>query len=140
MKLFIFPAASVEKAIHKRVLTLPSPYREWFTDRWQQKPYKKAFIENKAMPLVTLVAKGKTWDDATFAEALQDWDVTFYEAETEVLRPLVQGDGLLQLMQKNQPAVRAQALLDKIHTRRAVTDGAATPGTAPATDGQTHHA
>ena len=29
------------------------------------------------MPLVTLVAKGKTWDDATFAEAMQDWDVTF---------------------------------------------------------------
>lgn len=69
MKLFSFPAASLEKAIHKRILTLPSPHKEWFTERWAQKPYKKAFVENKAMPLVTLVAKGKTWDDATFAEA-----------------------------------------------------------------------
>ena len=72
MKLFSFPAAALEKAIHKRVLTLPSPHKEWFTERWQQKPYKKAFVENKAMPLVTLVAKGKTWDEATFAEALLD--------------------------------------------------------------------
>ncbi len=63
MKLFSFPAASLEKAIHKRVLTLPSPHKEWFTERWAQKPYKKAFVENKAMPLV-MVAKGKTWDDA----------------------------------------------------------------------------
>ncbi len=59
MKLFSFPAASLEKAIHKRVLTLPSPHKEWFTERWAQKPYKKAFVENKAMPLVTLVAKAK---------------------------------------------------------------------------------
>ena len=64
MKLFSFPLASLEKAIHKRVLTLPSPHREWFTERWAQKPYKKAFVENKAMPLVTLVAKGKTLDEA----------------------------------------------------------------------------
>ncbi|MGP1629159.1 MAG: hypothetical protein ACTS5V_04410 [Giesbergeria sp.] len=123
MKLFSFPAAALEKAIHKRILSLPSPHREWFGERWQQKPYKKAFIENKAMPLVTLVAKGKTWDDATFAEGLLEWDVTFYEAETEVLRPLVQGDGLLQLMQKNLPAERAEQLLEKIQQRRvAATD------------------
>ena len=64
MKLFSFPLASLEKAIHKRVLTLPSPHKEWFVERWAQKPYKKAFVENKAMPLVTLVAKGKTMDDA----------------------------------------------------------------------------
>lgn len=120
MKLFGFPAAALEKAIHKRVLSLPSPHREWFAERWQQKPYKKAFIEHKAMPLVTLVAKGKTWDDATFAEALQEWDVVFYEAETEVLSPLVQGDGLLQLMQKNLPAERAAQLLEKLQQRRAV--------------------
>lgn len=119
MKLFSFPAAALEKAIHKRVLSLPPPHREWFAERWQQKPYKKAFIEHKAMPLVTLVAKGKTWDDATFAEALQEWDATFYEAETEVLRPLVQGDGLLQLMQKNLPAERATQLLEKLQQRRA---------------------
>ena len=119
MKLFSFPAAALEKAIHKRVLTLPSPHKEWFTERWQQKPYKKAFVENKAMPLVTLVAKGKTWDDATFAEAMQEWDVTFYDAEAEVLRPLVQGDGLLQLMQKNLPPERAQALLAKLTQRAA---------------------
>ena len=118
MKLFSFPVASLEKAIHKRILTLPSPHREWFTDRWQQKPYKKAFIENKAMPLVTLVAKGKTWDDATFNEELTAWDVTFYEAEALVLRPLVEGDGLLQLMQKNLPAERAQALLGKLEPQR----------------------
>ena len=119
MKLFSFPAAVLEKAIHKRVLSLPSPHREWFAERWQQKPYKKAFIEHKAMPLVTLVAKGKTWDDATFAEAMQEWDVTFYEAETEVLSPLVQGDGLLQLMQKNLPTERAAQLLEKLQQRRA---------------------
>ena len=130
MKLFSFPAASLEKAIHKRVLTLPSPHREWFAERWAQKPYKKAFVENKAMPLVTLVAKGKTWDDETFSEAMAEWDVTFYDAETEVLLPLVQGDGLLQLMQKNLPPERAQALLAKLATRR---DAAAAPAaSAPA--------
>ncbi len=127
MKLFSFPAASLEKAIHKRVLTLPSPHREWFTERWAQKPYKKAFVENKAMPLVTLVAKGKTWDDETFAEAMAEWDVTFYDAETEVLLPLVQGDGLLQLMQKNLPPERAQALIARLKVRR----DAAAPATAP---------
>ena len=89
MKLFSFPLASLEKAIHKRVLTLPSPHKEWFAERWAQKPYKKAFLENKAMPLVTLVAKGKTMDDAAFAELLQEWEVTFYDAEEEVLRPLI---------------------------------------------------
>ena len=119
MKLFSFPAAALEKAIHKRVLTLPSPHREWFTDRWAQKPYKKAFVENKAMPLVTLVAKGKTLDDAEFAELLAEWEVSFYDAEEEVLRPLIQGDGLLQLMQKNLPPERAQALLAKLTQRAA---------------------
>jgi hypothetical protein len=118
MKLFSFPLATLEKAIHKRVLTLPSPHREWFSERWAQKPYKKAFVENKAMPLVTLVSKGKTLDDAEFAELLQDWDVQFYDAEEQVLRPLIQGDGLLQLMQKNLPPERAQALLAKLTERR----------------------
>ncbi|WP_440108887.1 hypothetical protein [Acidovorax sp. BL-A-41-H1] len=118
MKLFSFPLATLEKAIHKRVLTLPSPHREWFAERWAQKPYKKAFVENKAMPLVTLVSKGKTLDDAEFAELLQDWDVQFYDAEEQVLRPLIQGDGLLQLMQKNLPPERAQALLAKLTERR----------------------
>ena len=122
MKLFSFPLASLEKAIHKRVLTLPSPHREWFTERWAQKPYKKAFVENKAMPLVTLVAKGKTLDDAAFAELLQEWEVTFYDAEEEVLRPLIQGDGLLQLMQKNLPPERAEALLAKLTARRPAID------------------
>lgn len=128
MKLFSFPVATLEKAIHKRVLSLPSPHREWFTERWQQKPYKKAFVENKALPLVTLVAKGKTMDDAEFAELLGEWDVTFYDAEEEVLRPLIQGDGLLQLMQKNLPPERAQALLAKLTQRR----GGETPAASPA--------
>ena len=122
MKLFSFPLATLEKAIHKRVLTLPSPHREWFTERWAQKPYKKAFVENKAMPLVTLVAKGKTLDDAAFAELLQEWEVTFYDAEEEVLRPLIQGDGLLQLMQKNLPPERTEALLAKLTARRPAID------------------
>ena len=125
MKLFSFPLASLEKAIHKRVLTLPSPHKEWFAERWAQKPYKKAFVENKAMPLVTLVAKGKTMDDAAFAELLQEWEVTFYDAEEEVLRPLIQGDGLLQLMQKNHPAERAEAQLAKLATRRSTAADAA---------------
>ncbi|KRD49136.1 hypothetical protein ASE52_09710 [Acidovorax sp. Root275] len=130
MKLFSFPLASLEKAVHKRVLTLPSPHREWFTERWAQKPYKKAFIENKAMPLVTLVAKGKTQDDAAFAELLQEWEVTFYDAEEEVLRPLIQGDGLLQLMQKNLPPERVQALLAKLTQRRLPADAAASAPTS----------
>lgn len=129
MKLFSFPLASLEKAIHKRVLTLPSPHREWFTERWAQKPYKKAFVENKAMPLVTLVAKGKTLDDAAFAELLQEWEVTFYDAEEEVLRPLIQGDGLLQLMQKNLPPARAEALLAKLAQRRLPADAASSAPT-----------
>lgn len=132
MKLFSFPLASLEKAIHKRVLTLPSPHKEWFAERWAQKPYKKAFVENKAMPLVTLVAKGKTMDDAAFAELLQEWEVTFYDAEEEVLRPLIQGDGLLRLMQKNLPAERAEALLAKLATRRpAAADAAASTAPPP---------
>ena len=131
MKLFSFPLASLEKAIHKRVLTLPSPHREWFTERWAQKPYKKAFVENKAMPLVTLVAKGKTLDDADFAELLAEWDVSFYDAEEEVLRPLIQGDGLLQLMQKNLPPARAEALLAKLTVRRQPD---ATPPNPPAAE------
>ncbi len=133
MKLFSFPAAALEKAIHKRVLTLPSPHKEWFTERWAQKPYKKAFVENKAMPLVTLVAKGKTLDDAEFDELLQEWEVTFYDAEEEVLRPLIQGDGLLQLMQKNLPPARVQALLAKLTERRALASDVAalTPTPSP---------
>jgi len=58
---------------------------------------------------------------------MQEWDVTFYDAEAEVLRPLIQGDGLLQLMQKNLPAERAQALLDKLNARRPAAAVAATP-------------
>ncbi len=133
MKLFSFPTASLEKAIFKRIATLPSPHKEWFVERWQQKPYKKAFIDNKAMPLVTLVAKGKTWDEPTFAEAIQDWDVAFYEAEAEVLRPLIQGDGLLQLMQKNLPPERAQALIDKLKLRREAAQPPSSPLAAETT-------
>ena len=118
MKLFSFPLASLEKAINKRMLSLPPEHKDWFAARWQQKPYKKSFVENKAMPLVTLVAKGKTWDDETFNEAMAEWDVKFYTAEAEMLRPLVQGDGLLQLMQKNLPEARRTALLNKLETDR----------------------
>jgi hypothetical protein len=135
MKLFSFPAAALEKAIHKRILSLPIHHRDWFNDRWKQKPYKKAFIENKAMPLVTLVAKGKTWDDDTFNEVMGEWDVRFYDAEIEVLRPLVQSDGLLQLMQKNLPPERAQALLDKLEAQRIRnTDAPLVPPAEPSTD------
>jgi hypothetical protein len=119
MKLFSFPQAMLEKAVARRVLTLEPAHRAWFVERWQQKPYKKAFIERKAMPLVTLVAKGKTWDDATFDGTLAEWDASFHDAEAAVLRPLVEGDGLLQLMQKNLPAERAQKLLQRLATRPA---------------------
>jgi hypothetical protein len=117
MKLFSFPAAAIEKAIAKRQLTLPSPHKEWFAQRWAQKPYRKAFLDQKAVPLVTLLAKCKTWDDETFNTEMVAWDVRFHDAEAEVLRPLIQGDGLLQLMQKAVPAARAQALLDKLNQR-----------------------
>ena len=119
MKLYSFPIPALEKAINKRVLTLASPHREWFSDRWTQKPYKKSFIEHKAMPLITVLAKGKTWDDETFATELADWNVKFYDAEVEVLRPMVQGDGLIQLMQKNMPEDRVQAILAKFDERHA---------------------
>ena len=118
MKLFSFPLAMLEKAVNKRILGLPPVHKDWFAARWQQKPYKKSFLENKAMPLVTLVAKGKTWDDETFDQTLAEWDVKFHDAEVEVLRPLVEGDGLLQLMQKNLPEARAHALLKKLETDR----------------------
>ena len=118
MKLFGFPVFAVDKAIAKRLLSLQSPHKEWFAQRWAQKPYRKAFVENKAMPLVTLLAKGKTWDDETFNTELAAWDVQFHAAETEVLRPMVEGDGLLQLMQKNIPAERIQALLSHLDGRR----------------------
>ncbi len=118
MKLYAFPQATLEKAIARRMLGLPSPHREWFADRWSQKPYKKSFLEHKAMPLVTLLAKGKTWSDEEFASELAAWDAKFYDAEAAVLRPMVEGDGLIQLMQKNMPAERLQALLTKIDTDR----------------------
>ena len=117
MKLFSFPQAMLEKAIAKRLLTLAEPHRTWFATRWQQKPYRKAFLERKAMPLVTLVAKGKTWDDAAFAEGLAEWATAFHESEAEVLRPLVSGDGLIQLMQKNLPPERAEVLLQRLQVR-----------------------
>ncbi len=126
MKLFSFPQATLEKAIHKRILGLAPEHREWFTARWAQKPYKKAFIENKAMPLVTLLAKGKTCDDADFAQLMADWNVTFYEAEDQVLRPMIDGDGLMQLMQKNMPSERKQSLLDRLSQRPASSDNAST--------------
>ncbi len=118
MKLYAFPQATLDKAIARRMLTLASPHREWFADRWSQKPYKKSFLEHKAMPLVTLLAKGKTWDDETFASELAAWDAKFYDAEAAVLRPMIEGDGLLQLMQKNMPPARVQALLAKLDQDR----------------------
>jgi len=118
LKLHPFPQAPLEKAIAKRMLTLPSPHRAWFADRWTQKPYKKSFLEHKAMPLVTLLAKGKNWSDAEWNEAMAEWSMKFYDAEAEVLRPLVESDGLLQLMQKNVPAERMQALLRKLQEDR----------------------
>jgi len=118
MKLFSFPVYTVEKAIAKRMLTLESPHREWFGQRWAQKPYRKSFLDKKAMPLVTLLAKCKTWDDETFNIELAAWDARFYDAEVEVLRPLIEGDGLIQLMQKNVPADRMQALLNTLDTQR----------------------
>jgi hypothetical protein len=119
MKFFSFPQATLEKAIQKRILSLPPEHKEWFGPRWAQKPYKKAFIENKAMPLVTLLAKGKTCDDADFEALMADWDVSFYEQEAAVLRPMIEGDGLMQLMQKNMPEARKQVLLDRLNRRPA---------------------
>jgi hypothetical protein len=118
MKLYAFPLPALEKAIAKRMLGLASPHREWFADRWSQKPYKKSFLEHKAMPLVTLLAKGKTWTDEEFNAELAAWDAKFYDAEAEVLRPMIEGDGLLQLMQKAMPAGRVQALLRKLQEDR----------------------
>ena len=114
MKLFSFPASSLEKAIPKRILTLSPEHKEWFSARWQQKPYKKAFLENKAMPLVVCLAKGKTWTDEEFTTEISNWDVKFYPAEVEVLRPMIEGDGLIQLMQKRVPEERIKALHAKL--------------------------
>ncbi|MDQ3060594.1 MAG: hypothetical protein M3R45_13920 [Pseudomonadota bacterium] len=120
MKLFSFPQATLEKAIQKRIMTLAPQHRDWFAERWLQKPYKKSFIEKKAMPLVIFLSKGKSWDEADFNEEMAAWDVKFYEAEAEVLYPFVEGDGLLQLMQKNMPAERLQALRHKLDSQRHV--------------------
>ncbi|MFV0679453.1 hypothetical protein [Ottowia sp.] len=117
MKLYAFPQAALEKAIAKRMLSLQPPHKEWFADRWSQKPYKKSFMEHKAMPLITLLAKGKTWTDEEFNGELAAWAVKFYDAEAQVLRPMIEGDGLVQLMQKNMPAERAAALLAKLDER-----------------------
>lgn len=62
--------------------------------------------------------KGKTWDEETFNSELSAWDVKFYDAEAEVLRPMVEGDGVIQLMQKNMPPERVQALLTKLNEDR----------------------
>ena len=54
-----------------------------------------------------------------------------------MLRPLIQGDGLLQLMQKNLPPERVQALLDKLTLRRdAIAAASSTSPEAPASQGQ----
>ena len=119
MKLFSFPIASLEKAINKRILTLSEEHKEWFLNRWQQKPYKKSFLENKALPLVVCLAKGKTWTDEEFNGELVAWDVKFYPAEVEVLRPMIEGDGLIQLMQKRVPFERIEALHAKLDNNPA---------------------
>lgn len=118
MKLYAFPQATLEKAIAKRMLSLSPEHREWFAERWRQKPYKKSFLDAKAMPLVTFLAKGKTWSDEEWASELAGWDVRFYAAEAEVLRPMIEGEGLIRLMQKNMPPERAQALLAKLDNDR----------------------
>ncbi|PAT41072.1 hypothetical protein [Vandammella animalimorsus] len=117
MKLFSFPATALEKAIAKRMLTLEPGAREWFSERWAQKPYKKAFIEKKAMPLVIFIAKGKNWSDEEFEQELLDWDVNFYPAEVDVLRPIADGEGMLQLMQKKVQPERLEKLLVHIQSR-----------------------
>lgn len=117
MKLFSFPSAALEKAIAKRMLTLEPGAREWFTERWAQKPYKKSFIEKKAMPLVIFIAKGKNWTDEEFDQELQSWDVNFYPAEMEVLRPIAEGEGMLQLMQKKVQPERLEKLLAHMQAR-----------------------
>ncbi|RMX15640.1 hypothetical protein AAHN93_04520 [Vandammella animalimorsus] len=117
MKLFSFPATALEKAIAKRMLTLTTPHKEWFSERWAQKPYKKAFIEKKAMPLVIFIAKGKNWSDEEFEQELLDWDVNFYPAEVDVLRPIAEGEGMLQLMQKKVQPERLEKLLAHIQSR-----------------------
>lgn len=114
MKLFSFPAAALERAINKRMLTLAPEHREWFANRWQQKPYKKSFLDKKAMPLVIFLAKGKTWTDEEFQSELDKWNETFYPAEVEILRPMIEGDGLIQLMQKKVPPERIEALKAKL--------------------------
>lgn len=126
MKLFSFPVASLEKAIAKRMLTLEPESRRVFGERWAQKPYKKSFLENKALPLVTLLAKGKTWDDETFDSELAAWDARFHAVEVEVLMPLIDGDGLLQLMQKKIPPQRIEKLRQHLLTRPATATPAET--------------
>ncbi|KKW68476.1 hypothetical protein AAV94_05105 [Lampropedia cohaerens] len=117
MKLFSFPSAALEKAIAKRLLTLEAGSREWFAERWAQKPYRKSFIEKKAMPLVVFIAKGKNWSDEEFDQELADWDANFYPAEVDVLRPIAEGDGLLQLMQKKVQPERLAKLIAHIQAR-----------------------
>ena len=43
----------------------------------------------------------------------------FYPAEVEVLRPMIEGDGLIQLMQKRVPVERIEALHAKLDNNPA---------------------
>lgn len=114
MKLYPFPRAVLEKAIAQRMMTLSEQHRQWFSAHWSQKPYKKSFIETKAMPLITLMAKGKNWPQEEFDNMLTQWDVEFHEAEAYVLYPIIEGGGALQLMQKHMPEERKAALTARL--------------------------
>ena len=60
------------------------------------------------------LAKCKTWTDEEFNSEITNWNVTFHPAEVEVLRPMIDGDGLIQLMQKRVPETRIRALHAKL--------------------------
>ena len=93
MKLFSFPAASLEKAIHKRILTLPSPHKEWFTERWAQSP-TKGVCGKQGHAARDLGGQRQNLGRRHVCRSHAGLGRHLYEAEAEVLRPLIQGDGL----------------------------------------------
>jgi hypothetical protein len=117
MQLFKFPKAAVERLISQKVMSLSIEDRAWFLTRWNQKPYRASFIEDKAQVLLTLIVKSKAFTDEEFEEAMQDWNPVMQPVEKLMLRPFLQGGSgvsLQWLIQKGLPENRLKVIVEKL--------------------------
>ena len=118
MQLFKFPKAAVEKLINQKVMALSVDDRAWFLPRWNQKPYRESFVEDKAQVLLTLIVKSKGFTDDEFAVAINEWNPSLQPAEKSMLRPFLRGGSgvsLQWLIQKGLPENRLQRILEKLN-------------------------